>query len=116
MAEITSGDVTVLVLDAKESDALGRILENVARYSDGPWGDAVSYLYEVFDSFGIVTHDPEMTYEIGFVNNGDGTGWWLVTDAAGESHGGRFLTHEEAEEYAEGRIEMFEEIQERVSK
>ena len=115
MAEITSGDVTVMVLNADETDALARILENVVLYSAGPWGDAVDRLYEVFDSFGIVKQDPELTYEIGFVNNGDGTGWWLVNDAAGESHGGRFATHEEAEEYAEGNIEMFERIQREVA-
>ena len=115
MAEITSGDVTVMVLNADETDALARILENVVRYSAGPWGDAVSRLYEVFDSFGIVMQDPDLTYEIGFVNNGDGTGWWFVSDAAGEPHGGRFYTREEAEDYAEGHIEMFERIQREVA-
>lgn len=58
--------------------------------------------------------DLGLTYDIGFVNTGDGDGWWLVTDAAGESHGGRFVTRELAEEYAEGEIEMFERIQREV--
>lgn len=56
-----------------------------------------------------------LTYDIGYVNSGDGDGWWLVTDAAGESHGGRFATRDAAEEYAEGEIAMFERIQAAVT-
>lgn len=55
MAEITSGDVTVMVLNADETDALARILENIARYSAGPWGDAVDRLHEVLEAFGVTT-------------------------------------------------------------
>jgi hypothetical protein len=54
MAEITSGDVTVMVLSRDESDALGLILEHVVRYSDGPWGDATGRLGDVLDAFGVV--------------------------------------------------------------
>lgn len=54
MAEITSGDVTVMVLSPNESDALGTVLEHVARYSDGPWGDAVGRLHEVLEAFDVV--------------------------------------------------------------
>lgn len=49
----------------------------------------------------------EMTYDI--VHN-DG-GFWLVFDAYGEPHGGRFGTFDEAEKYAEGNISMFEDIE-----
>jgi hypothetical protein len=52
-----------------------------------------------------------VTYELVWVDNGNGGGWWLVFDAAGEPHGGRFPTLREAEAYAEGNIEMFESIQ-----
>ncbi len=54
MAEITSGDVTVMVLSPKESDALATVLVNAARYSAGPWGDALDNLHEVLDAFGVV--------------------------------------------------------------
>jgi hypothetical protein len=53
MAEITSGDVTVMVLNRNEIDALGKILGHVTRYDSGPWGDAVDHLHGVLDALDI---------------------------------------------------------------
>ena len=58
--------------------------------------------------------DLGLTYDIVCVTDADSFAWWLVNDAAGESHGGRFMTRDSAEEYAEGNIEMFERIQQEV--
>ena len=67
MAEITSGDVTVLVLTRDESAALGEVLEHVAKYvacakRPRPKAPAVyvrkasmaaNDLFELFDAYGI---------------------------------------------------------------
>ena len=55
MAEITSGDVTVIVLSNNETAALAEVLSHVALYAGGPWGDALDNLGEVLDAFGVVT-------------------------------------------------------------
>ena len=52
MAEITSGDMTVMVLTDREASKLGEILGWVAEYHGGPWGN-LDDLHEVFDAYGI---------------------------------------------------------------
>lgn len=52
MAEITSGDVVVMVLTKDEASKLGEVLSWVAEYDGGPWG-SLDDLYEVLESFDI---------------------------------------------------------------
>lgn len=52
MAEISSGNVTVLVLNERESSKLGDVLGWVASYNSGPWG-SLDDLFEVLDAYGI---------------------------------------------------------------
>lgn len=53
MAEVTSGNVTVMVLSHDESAALADVLMWVGDYTAGPWGDALHYLHGVYDALGV---------------------------------------------------------------
>lgn len=53
MAEVTSGNVTVMILSERESVALSALMDSVQYFDAGPWGDALTELGEVADALGL---------------------------------------------------------------